>query len=68
MKFHLLYDEVSRLYWLLSTQATDSMRRAERLPADRFGLPDNERQRLQLHFSRNMIDWNFAGLVTSGAN
>lgn len=66
MKFHILYDEPTRLYWLLSTQATDSMRRAERLDAERYNLPNNERQRLQLHFSRNCIDWCFAGLVAAG--
>jgi hypothetical protein len=29
-------------------------------------LPNNERRRLQLHFSKNMIDWCFAGLVAVG--
>ena len=66
MKFCTLYDPVDRLYWLLSTQATDSMCRADRLPPDRFNLPNNERRRLQLHFSKNMIDWCFAGLVAVG--
>jgi hypothetical protein len=66
MKFHIVYDEVTELYWLLSTQATDSMTRPELLPDDRYGLPDNERQRLQLHFSKNMFDWCFAGIVTQG--
>lgn len=66
MKFHVLWDEPSERFWLLSTQATDSMTRADRLPADRFELPNNERQRLQLHFSRNCIDWCFAGLVATG--
>ncbi len=66
MKFHVLYDEVTKLYWLLSTQATDSMTRAECLPDDRYNLPNNERQRLQLHFSKNCIDWCFAGLVAQG--
>lgn len=66
MKFHILYDEATKLYWLLSTQATDSMTRAEMLPVDRYGLPNNERRRLQLHFSKNMIDWCFAGLVAVG--
>jgi hypothetical protein len=64
MKFHILYDEVSELFWLLSSQSTDSMTRPERLPADRFSLPNNERHRLALHFSRNCVDWCFAGLVT----
>lgn len=66
MKFHILYDEQTRLYWLLSSQARDSMTRAERLPADRYGLPNNERDRLQLHFSKNCVDWCFAGLVSAG--
>ncbi len=66
MKFHILYDEVTKLYWLLSTQATDSMCRPECLETDRYDLPNNERQRLVLHFSRNCIDWCFAGLVEKG--
>ena len=68
MRFHVLYDAPTKLYWLLSTQATDSMTRADRLGAERFNLPNNERQRLQLHFSRNMVDWCFAGLVATGAS
>jgi hypothetical protein len=68
MRFHVLYDAQTKLYWLLSSQATDSMTRADRLPADRFGLPNNERHRLVLHFSRNMVDWCFAGLVAVGGS
>jgi hypothetical protein len=66
MKFHVLYDEATKLCWLLSTQATDSMIRPDRMPSDRYNLPNNERRRLQLHFSKNMIDWCFAGLVATG--
>ncbi len=66
MKFHILYDEKTGLYWLLSTQSTDSMTRAEMLPKERYNLPDNERRRLVLHFSRNCFDWCFAGIVTAG--
>jgi catechol 2,3-dioxygenase-like lactoylglutathione lyase family enzyme len=66
MKFHILYDEISRLFWLLSSQATDSMTRADRLSGERYGLPNNERHRLQLHFSWNCIDWCFAGIVAMG--
>ena len=66
MKFHVLRDEESDLFWLLSTQATDSMHRAETLPDDRYNLPNNQRRRLQLHFSRNCINWCFAGLVAVG--
>ncbi len=66
MRFHVLWDDETRLFWLLSTQARDTMRRHDRLPKDRYGLPYNERQRLQLSFSRNMMDWCFAGLVAQG--
>ncbi len=66
MKFHILYDAQTKLYWLLSTQATDSMTRADRLSADRYNLPNNQRRRLQLHFSTNCIDWCFAALVATG--
>ena len=63
MRFHVLYDEPTKLYWLLGTQATDSMTRPDALPQDRYQLPNNERTRLVLHFSKNMVDWCFAGLV-----
>ncbi|MBN1352896.1 exo-alpha-sialidase [candidate division KSB1 bacterium] len=66
MKFHVLYDTITRLYWLLSSQAIDSMTRAEKLPKSRYNLPNNERHRLQLHFSKNMIDWCFAGIIALG--
>jgi len=66
MKFYVLWDEPTRLFWMVGTQATDSMKRPESLPADRYNLPDNERRRLVLHFSKNMIDWCFAGLVAVG--
>ncbi len=42
------------------------MTRPEKLPGDRFNLPNNERNRLVLHFSKNMVDWCFAGLVAAG--
>ena len=66
MKFHILYDAPSGLYWLLSSQSTDSMAKPETMSSQRFGLPDNERHRLQLHFSTNCVDWCFAGLVDMG--
>lgn len=68
MKFHVLHDEVTGLYWLLSTQATDSLTRPDRLPPDRYNLPYNQRRRLALHFSGNMWDWCFAGLVDLGGD
>lgn len=63
LKFHILYDSVSKLYWLASNQSTDSMTHPKHLPESRYGLPDNERHRLVLHFSKNCIDWCFAGLI-----
>lgn len=66
MKFRVLYDEKTELYWLLSSQATDSMTDIWKLPDNRYNLPNNERHRLQLHFSKNMVDWCFAGMVAMG--
>ena len=66
MKFHILYDEKTALFWLLSSQSTDSMTKADKLPKERYDLPNNERHRLQLHFSKNCIDWCFAAMVAIG--
>lgn len=66
MRFHIVHDPETALYWLLSSQATDSMRRPDLLGPERFDLPNNERHRLQLHFSRNCVDWCFATLVATG--
>ncbi len=63
LKFHILYDDISKRFWLASNQATDSMTRPGRLPDSRYSLPDNERHRLVLHFSRNCMDWCFAGVI-----
>lgn len=68
MRFHVLWDEQTRLYWLLSTQATDTMVRHDRLPKGRYNLPYDERQRMQLSFSKNMYDWCFAGIVAIGGS
>jgi len=66
MRFHIVYDPQDKLYWMLGTQATDSMVRPEAMDPKRFDLPNNERQRLVLYFSKNMVDWCFAGLVAVG--
>ncbi len=66
MRFHMLYDPKTELYWLLSTQATDSMTRIECLSSERYNIPCDERQRLQLSFSKNCVDWCFAGMVATG--
>lgn len=66
MRFHLLYDNQTKTYWLLSSQSTDSMSRPETLEPDRFDLAFQERNRLVLHYSKNMVDWCFAGVVAIG--
>lgn len=68
LKFHILYDEQTSLFWLLSSQSTDSMTRPDRLPPERYNLPNNERHRLALHFSLNCLDWRYAGLVAVGGS
>jgi geranylgeranyl diphosphate synthase type II len=42
------------------------MTRKELLSSERFNIPCDERDRLQLSFSKNMVDWCFAGLVAKG--
>lgn len=66
MRFHIVYDEKTKLYWMVGTQPTDSMTRTDALPKDRYGLPNSERNRLVLYFSKNMVDWCFAGLIDKG--
>ncbi|HLV33589.1 MAG TPA: sialidase family protein [Spirillospora sp.] len=66
MRFHVLYDEQTKPYWLLSSLAWDSMTHVDKLPPDRYNLPNNERHVLALHFSKNMIDWRMAGVVARG--
>jgi len=39
------------------------MTRPDRLPDDRYLLADNERHRLALHFSKNAVDWCYAGII-----
>lgn len=68
LKFHILFDEESGLYWLLGSQSTDSMTRPELLPGDRIGLPQNERHRLALYYSRNLVDWIYVGLVADSGS
>jgi hypothetical protein len=63
-KFHILYDEKSKTYWLVTNQVTDSMIDYSTLtPAERHG---HGRSRLVLYYSYNCFDWIFAGVVTTG--
>lgn len=53
LKFFIQYDDVDNYYWLIASHASDSFRLGK------------ERHQLSLHFSRNCIDWQMAGMVTS---
>ncbi|MCG8613965.1 MAG: glycoside hydrolase [Pseudomonadales bacterium] len=65
LKFFIEYDPDTKLYWMLSSQATDSMRTLSSLNnTDRYGLPNNERHRVQLLYSKNCIDWCFAKYIS----
>jgi len=64
--FVVVPDPQTGLHWLLASQATDSMRRVDRLHPKHYGMPANERRQIALHFSRNCMDWCFAGLVVAG--
>jgi hypothetical protein len=66
LKFFILYDAPSKLFWLTSSQSTDSLARPDTVPAGRHSLPNGERHRLALHYSTNCLDWQFAGLVAVG--
>ena len=63
-KFHMLYDEESKTYWLLTNEFTDSMNKMEKIPAEKHAGYD--RSRLVLYYSYNCFDWLFAGVVTAG--
>lgn len=65
-KFYIIYDDATSTYWLASTQSYNSMRKLERTPEKAYGLPNNERNRLVLHFSKNCVDWCFAGVIAIG--
>lgn len=64
--FIMLQDPETGLHWLVSSLATDSMRRVDRLHAKHYGMPFNERRHLGLYFSKNCMDWCFAGLLVEG--
>lgn len=67
MKFQVIYDEPSRLYWLIASHSTyTTFTRDDALNAEvkRF----SERNRLELFYSRNCFDWSSAGVVACGKN
>ena len=56
LKFHLDYDPVSKLYWMVTSPRIDGFRNA----------PTGERRRLELLYSSNGIEFRSAGLVADG--
>ena len=54
-KFHMLYDEESRTYWLLTNEFTDSMNKMDTIPDNKRSGYD--RSRLVLYYSYNCFDW-----------
>lgn len=63
-KFHILYDEKTKTYWLLGSQFTDSMVNFNEMTYHQWRGYD--RYRLALYYSINCFDWIPAGVVTAG--
>jgi len=62
-KFDLAHDPDSGQYWLLSNQLRNSMAQPAAGTVSRAELPAEQTSLLQLHFSRNLVDWCGAGWV-----
>lgn len=66
-KFDVVFDETSGLYWTAGNRMTDTLTLPARLHPKWPGIPCEESAGLQLHFSRNLVDWSFAGLIDQTA-
>lgn len=67
MKFQIIYDEPSRLYWLISSHSTyTTFTRDDALHPEVKHF--SERNRLELFYSQNCFDWSSAGVVACGKN
>jgi hypothetical protein len=64
-KFDVLYDDASRCYWTAAQRVTDSLSRPAAASSLKPGLPADEARALGLYFSKNLVDWSFAGLLTA---
>ena len=60
LKFDVMYDEDTHLYWLVSNMASGSLQRPG------TGTATDDRLRIHVHFSRNLVDWHFACCVDAG--
>jgi hypothetical protein len=67
LPFEVFYDDKSEKFWLISNTANNSMIAPRNLPSTHAGLPCEQRTQLQLHFSRNLVDWNFAGIIANAS-
>ena len=58
-KFHIIYDEESRLFWMTSNLPTNTQDRelAEKLAARGLGRPGDERRFLMLFYSMDALNW-----------
>ena len=65
MKFHILWDEPSKRYWLIASRSrVTTFMKAETTPRDILWF--NERRKLELFYSENGFDWCSAGVVAYG--
>jgi hypothetical protein len=64
-RFALVHDGPSERFWLLSNQVRDSLSDPA---AGTSALPCDRRGPLQLSFSRNLVDWSFAGCIDAGGD
>ena len=62
--FDFMYDAPSKRYWVVSNPADDSMRKVSELKE--AGLPCDPAPRLALYHSKNLVDWELAGVVAQG--
>lgn len=62
-EFHILHDRKTGYYWLAANQATACPEPA-RTEEERRMVPDSQKNRLVLYFSKNSFDWCFAGIVS----
>lgn len=71
-KFSINYDKTSDLYWLVSNICTDSMAIDTTMGAgatvSRHEGPHDLRNVLGLYYSKNAMDWDFAGYVSRTDN
>ena len=65
-KFSMIYDEESKLYWLASNFNDHSLVSQAYVTGDMQADPALQRDRLALWFSRDAMNWEFAGMVTEG--